>query len=44
MEWTAKAIEHRVIEAAETLMLCPNHHISGSAWVDVVRSRDEAYG
>ena len=22
-DWTAKAVEHRIIEAAETLALCP---------------------
>jgi hypothetical protein len=43
--WTAKAVEHRVLEAAETLMLCPNHHAGGvTAWPEVVRSKEDAYG
>ena len=28
--WTAKDVEYRILEAAETLMLCPNVHVGGS--------------
>lgn len=43
--WTAKAVEYRVLEAAETLMLLPNHRGGGSiAWPDVVREQIEGYG
>jgi hypothetical protein len=33
-EWTAKTVEGRILEAAETLMLCPNAHLGGggSIW------------
>lgn len=44
-QWTAKAVEYRVLEAAETLMLCPNSYVGGGhAWPEVVRSKEEAYG
>ncbi|WP_127426647.1 DUF6362 family protein [Mesorhizobium sp. M1D.F.Ca.ET.183.01.1.1] len=34
-----------MLEAAETLMLCPNHRGGGSTfWPDVVQSREDAYG
>jgi hypothetical protein len=42
--WTAKAVELRVVEAAETLMLTPNTYGSSSAWPQIVRSADESYG
>lgn len=43
--WTAKAVEYRVLEAAETLMLCPNNYGGGSiAWPQVVQSKEDAYG
>lgn len=33
-EWTAKTVEGRILEAAETLMLCPNANLGGggSIW------------
>lgn len=44
--WTSKDVEDRIIEAAETLMLCPRDtgpKAFGSAMPEPVRSRDE-YG
>ncbi len=44
-QWTAKGVEERIVEAAETLMLTPNVGGGGSiAWPDVVRSAEESYG
>ncbi|ESY89031.1 hypothetical protein X739_00605 [Mesorhizobium sp. LNHC220B00] len=36
--WTAKAVEYRVLEAAETLMLTPNTYIGGggNGWPDYI--------
>lgn len=43
--WTAKAVEIRVLEAAETLMLCPDTRSSvGSAWPAFPSSQEESYG
>lgn len=37
MSWTAKAVEHRVLEAAETLMLTPNTYVGcGNAWPEYI--------
>lgn len=38
MEWTARAVEHRSLEAAETLMLTPNDHIGagGNGWPEYI--------
>jgi hypothetical protein len=42
--WTAKAVENRVLEASETLMLCPNHFIGGgSAWPAFPQDPQESY-
>lgn len=42
--WTAKEVEYRVLEAAETLMLCPNHYGGGgSAWPAFPQDPQESY-
>ncbi|TJV51143.1 MAG: hypothetical protein E5Y01_16275 [Mesorhizobium sp.] len=42
--WTAKAVEYRVLEAAETLMLCPNHYGGGgSAWPAFPQDPQDSY-
>lgn len=44
--WTAKAVEHRVLEAAETLMLCPRANGPrqfGSSMPEPLRDQRDAY-
>jgi len=45
-DWTAKAVEHRVLEAAETLMLCPRANgpkVFGSSMPHPLRRPQDAY-
>ncbi len=45
-DWTAKAVEHRVLEAAETLMLCPRAlgpKQFGSSMPEPLRQQRDAY-
>lgn len=46
MTWTAKGIELRVIDAAETLLLCPGDYRSmyDRSWPAYVREASESYG
>lgn len=47
MEWTARAVEDRIIEMADTLRKLPSvkgPKVSGNAMLEVVRRHSEAYG